>query len=219
MGVDHSSRIPVGEHYIRTEFLIQSVLLEIHQEDAVYGTQSITGAIRDTTFTYHAVRILLDGYLYCIGRRKLGQPAYGTAYIIQCTVQKMAVPTILHLYNDILATVRTTIEVINDAFVMHIVRMVFLVKETKILYMMFARKQLIQQGDEQPFTGRLPEDDLKPQVGKGIDIFIFYLKSKVLILSGTPKRYVLYFSDIAIPADIQNLTTFLSYSPFTHNKC
>jgi len=81
----------------------------------------------------------------------------------------MAVPTILHLYNDILATVRTTIEVINDAFVMHIVRMVFLVKETKILYMMFARKQLIQQGDEQPFTGRLPEDDLKPQVGKGID--------------------------------------------------
>lgn len=44
-----------------------------------------------------------------------------------------------------------------------------LVKETKILYMMFARKQLIQQGDEQPFTGRLPEDDLKPQVGKGID--------------------------------------------------
>ena len=43
MGVDHSSRIPVGEHYIRTEFLIQSVLLEIHQEDAVYGTQSITG--------------------------------------------------------------------------------------------------------------------------------------------------------------------------------
>ena len=27
----------------------------------------------------------------------------------------------------------------------------------------------IQQGDEQPFTGRLPEDDLKPQVGKGID--------------------------------------------------
>ena len=169
MGVDHSSRIPVGEHYIRTEFLIQSVLLEIHQEDAVYGTQSITGAIRDTTFTYHAVRILLDGYLYCIGRRKLGQPAYGTAYIIQCTVQKMTVPTILHLYNDILATVRTTIEVINDAFVMHIVRMVFLVKETKILYMMFARKQLIQQGDEQPFTGRLPEDDLKPQVGKGID--------------------------------------------------
>ena len=169
MGVDHSSRIPVGEHYIRTEFLIQSVLLEIHQEDAVYGTQSITGAIRDTTFTYHAVRILLDGYLYCIGRRKLGQPAYGTAYILQCTVQKMAVPTILHLYNDILATVRATIEVINDAFVMHIVRMVFLVKETKILYMMFARKQLIQQGDEQPFTGRLPEDDLKPQVGKGID--------------------------------------------------
>ena len=45
------------------------------------------------------------------------------------------------------------------------------------------------------------------------------LKSKVRILSGTPKRYVLYFSDIAIPADIQNLTTFLSYSPFTHNKC
>ena len=80
----------------------------------------------------------------------------------------MAVPTILHLYNDILATVRATI-VINDAFVMHIVRMVFLVKETKILYMMFARKQLIQQGDEQPFTGRVPEDDLKPQVGKGID--------------------------------------------------
>ena len=43
----------------------------------------------------------------------------------------MAVPTILHLYNDILATVRATIEVINDAFVMHIVRMVFLVKGNK----------------------------------------------------------------------------------------
>ena len=81
----------------------------------------------------------------------------------------MAVPTILHLYNDILATVRASIEVINDAFVMHIVRMVLLVKETKILYKMLASKQLIKQGEEQPFTGRLPEDDLKPQVGKGID--------------------------------------------------
>lgn len=73
-----------------------------------------------------------------------------------------------------------------------------------------------------PLLAGCPKMTLNPRSVKGLtnrDIFIFYLKSKVRILSGTPKKYVLYFSDIAIPADIQNLMTFLSYSPFTHNKC
>lgn len=63
----------------------------------------------------------------------------------------------------------TAIEVVDYAFIAHIICVVFLIKKSKIRDMVFTRKKLIQQNDEQIFAGRLAKNDLKTYICKRID--------------------------------------------------
>ena len=109
----------------------------------------------------------------------------------KCTVQEMAMPTILHLHYDVLARRGTAEKVIGDALVVNILRKVLLVQKRQVFNVMLTCQQFVKQDYQQILAGGLAEDyleaEIRERVTKRDDIIkmiLWFLTAKKRILSG-----------------------------------
>ena len=175
MRVHHLSALTVGNHGVRTELLFQPRLAEVHQENTIHGRELVSGPIiflHRLTQQKILLRLRLPGlqltFLPPLLTQILHLPPDGTTHVEQRTVQETTMKTVLHLHDDVFSRVGQAVQVIDNPCIRHTVRMIFLVQKNQVLYAMLPRQQLIQQCDEQFLAGRLPENNLKPDISKRI---------------------------------------------------
>ncbi len=130
--VHHTTAVLVGNHRVGTELAFQTILLEIHQENAVHGRKPVTETVRSLFFPEQTAILQRSvGNTYLFRGRILHLAAHRTAHIIKRTIQEMAMPTILHLHYDVLARRGTAVKVIDDALVVNILRTILLVQKRR----------------------------------------------------------------------------------------
>ena len=175
MRIHHLPTFTVGNHAIRAELRLQSRFTEIHQEDAVHGREPVSGPVVLLRLAQQKVillRLRFTGlqltFLSFLLTQILHLPPDGPAHIKQRPVQKVAVETVLHLHDNVFPRVGQAIQVVDNPRIRHAVRVILLVQKNQILYVMFPGQQLVQQRDQQLLTGRLPEDNLEPDIGERV---------------------------------------------------
>ena len=86
-------------------------------------------------------------------------------------VEKIRLPTVLHLQNKSLSLVGLTINIIDNASLILGGGQFFLVFKNDILYLKFADQQVIKKAYQQVFAELLSEESFESPVSKRIDVF------------------------------------------------
>lgn len=94
-----------------------------------------------------------------------------TAGITDGAVEKIRLPTVLHLQNKSLSLVGLTINIIDNASLVLGGGQFFLVLKNDILYLKFADQQVIKKAYQQVFAELLSEESFESPVSKRIDVF------------------------------------------------
>jgi hypothetical protein len=96
---------------------------------------------------------------------------HATTGITDGAVEKIRLPSVLHLQDEPISLIGLTINIIDDASLILGGGQFFLVLKNDILYFQFPYQQVIKKAYQQVFAELLSEESFESPISKRIDVF------------------------------------------------
>ena len=145
---EHLVRFLVGQRHVGAKLLVEVYRAEVEKRHQVHGVDAI----------------LPRRSAFALSRN-------GLRHIVDATVLEVGLRLVLHLHDDVVATLRPAVDVVDERSVVLIERRLLLVEKRDVLDVLLALHQTVEEVDDQGLRYLLSEDSLETDIGERIDKF------------------------------------------------